>query len=151
MKVLATIIIGALVVVIVGAVVLTRDNNEPQMSSAPTQETATPHVVRPVDQALLDAIASGEEEGVGMVPVRGAAVRSADYEKVYFVAMEFSATGIENQVGLWATNDLGADGLIFAVDGTAKAFTSWGHGDQTDANMTIFSDGAQEATAALGQ
>ena len=39
--------------------------------------------------------------------------------------------------------------MIYAVDGTAKAFTTWGHGDTTDAQITQFDDGAQEAKAAL--
>jgi hypothetical protein len=34
---------------------------------------------------------------------------------------------------------------IFAVDGLAKEFSDWGHGDTTDAHITQSSDGVAEA------
>jgi|SRR5665811_377178 len=105
----------------------------------------------PASDALLQEIASGEQEGVGMVPVRGMTVRSDDYEEAYFVAMEFSATGIDNQVGVWVTNDLDDPGMVFAVDGTAKEFAVWPDGGKTDATFTMTSDGATEAKAALSE
>lgn len=99
---------------------------------------------------LLEAIASGEESGVGMKAVRGVAVKSRDFANVYMVAMEFSATGIPNQVGVWATNSLTAgEGLIMAVDGMAKQFTVWPDADETDAGITIMDDGVEEAKVAL--
>ena len=85
-----------------------------------------------------------------MKPVRGVAVKSEDFSNVYMVAMEFSATGIENQVGVWATNSLTASGgTMMAVDGTAKEFTVWPDADQTDAAITSSDDGVAEARAAL--
>ena len=100
--------------------------------------------------SLLKAIASGQEDGVGMKPVRGVAVRSKDFDKVWMVAMEFKATGIDNQIGVWATNSLNAGGgLILAVDGMATNFTVWPDAAKTDAAITLFTDGVQEARDAL--
>lgn len=84
-----------------------------------------------------------------MKPVRGMVVKSSDFENVYFVAVEFSATGVENQIGVWATNSPDGTGSIFSVDGMAQEFTDWGSGDGTDVNTTISDDGAEEAKAAL--
>ena len=145
------------VVLVIGAVGSLPDGDDqvttPSSSSAvdaDTRPTASASRALSVPVELLDAIASGEESGVGMEPIRGIAVKSGDFSNVYMVAMEFSATGIKNQVGVWATNSLSAGGgIIMAVDGTAKAFTVWPDADQTDAQITISDDGVAEAKAAL--
>jgi len=85
------------------------------------------------DQVLLD-IASGEEERVGMVPLRGKAYKSPDYTNVYFIAIEFEATGIENQVGVWARNEI-ESGIILAADSFAQSFTVWPDADKTDSQI----------------
>lgn len=124
------------------------DHQTATPSSSPAVDTESRALSVPAE--LLDAIASGEESGVGMKPIRGVAVKSEDFSNVYMVAMEFSATGIEKQVGVWATNSLGAgSGIIMAVDGTAKAFTVWPDAGQTDAHITNSDDGVAEARAAL--
>ena len=100
-------------------------------------------------KALLAAIASGEESGTGMKAVRGVFVPSGDLRNVYFVAMEFEATGIGKLVGVWATNGTKGEGAIYAVDGTAQQYTVWPHGNSTAANITIRDYGAQAAKDAL--
>jgi hypothetical protein len=77
----------------------------------------------------------------------GHAVKSNDFSKVYMVAADIQGGDMEGngEVGVWATNSLDGTGLIFAVDGFAKEFSDWGHGDTTDANITQSSDGAAEA------
>jgi len=119
---------------------------------APTQSEQTAGSTRavPVPEDLLEAIASGEESGAGMKPIRGVAVKSEDFSEVYMVAMEFSAAGVENQIGVWATNSLtSGGGIIMAVDGTAQAFTVWPDADETDAAITDSDDGVAEARSAL--
>ena len=100
-------------------------------------------------KAPLAAIASGEESGVGMKAVRGVCVHSGDLGDVYFVAMEFEATGIGELVGVWATSDTKGEGTIYAVDGTAQQYTVWPHGNSTAADITIRDYGAQAAKDAL--
>ena len=118
--------------------------------SAVTPPATTSSSAVSVSNDLLQAIASGEEAGVGMKPVRGFAVKSRDFSNVYMVAMEFSATGVNNQVGVWATNSLtSGGGLIMAVDGYAKQFTVWPDSDTTDAAITISADGVEAAKSAL--
>ena len=98
-------------------------------SAAPTAEcTQAP-------QALLDRIATGALDGTGMVPLTGQAYLSPDYGKVYFVAMRFTATGVEDQTGVWATNGLDS-GITMSVDGTATQFTDWPDSATTDAAIT---------------
>lgn len=95
-------------------------------SAAPTAEcTQAP-------QALLDRIATGALDGTGVVPLTGQVYLSPDYGKVYFVAMRFTATGVEDQTGVWATNGLDS-GITMSVDGFAKEFTDWPDSATTDA------------------
>jgi hypothetical protein len=63
------------------------------------------------------------------------------------VAADIHGIGMEGngEIGVWATNSLDGSGLIFAVDGLAKEFSDWGHGDTTDANIMQSSDGVAEA------
>ncbi len=85
--------------------------------------------------SVLETIASGEEPGVGMKSIRGFAVKSADFNNVYFFAIEFSATGISSQTGVWARNGIDS-GIIMSVDGFAKEFTVWPDASKTDANIS---------------
>jgi hypothetical protein len=86
---------------------------------------------------LLVNISSLAQDGTGLRPVSGYYVKSDDFKSVYFVAMEFSATGIENQIGVWVSNKRDGSNLIMSVDGTAKQFTDWFHSDESDAQISI--------------
>lgn len=100
--------------------------------------------------AIGKAIATGAQDGTGLEYVDAAAVKSEDFDEVYFVAMRFSATGVDDQTGVWATNSLKpGGGLIMSVDGFAKEFTVWPDGGETDAQLSTADDGAEEAVACL--
>jgi hypothetical protein len=100
-----------------------------------------------VSSALLNAIAEGLTMSGGGTLREGYAVKSKDFSKVYMVAADIQGTEMEgdNEIGVWATNSLDGSGLILAVDGLAKEFSDWGHGDTTDVNITQSSDGVSEA------
>jgi hypothetical protein len=49
------------------------------------------------------------------------------------------------EIGTWATNSLEDEGLIFAVDGLANEFSDWGDGRETDAQLSLADDGAEES------
>jgi hypothetical protein len=62
------------------------------------------------------------------------------------IAVRFSATGVPEQVGVWAKNgDLAEPGVILSVDGFAKQFTDWSDGAKTDAELRQSDDGVSEA------
>lgn len=104
-----------------------------------------------VEQTTLSNIAEGLTVSGGGSLRDGWAVRSEDFEQVYFVAAEMDGSGMEGdgEVGLWATNDL-AGGLIFAVNSMAEEFSDWGSGGGTDAELTTSDDGADEALDCVG-
>ena len=79
------------------------------------------------------------------------AVRSSEFDSVWFVAAEIDGAGIEadGDVGVWATNDL-SDGLIFSVNALAREFSDWGDGGRTDAAFSMANDGAEEARDCVG-
>jgi hypothetical protein len=78
------------------------------------------------------------------------AVRSNDYEQVYFIAAELQGAGLDgdDDIAIWATdrNPDGSDnGPIFAVDGMANQFSSWPDGRASSASLSRNDDGALEA------
>lgn len=85
--------------------------------------------------SVMADIASGEQDGVGMTPVRGAYFKSPDFVNVYFMAIRFGAAGIDEQVGVWARNGVDS-GVILSVDGFAKSFTVWPDASKTDAQIS---------------
>jgi len=132
-----------------------------QALSAPTAEATPlppvePPTAIPADLCLAVApdkianIAQGlTVTGGGTLDAATArAVRSTEYDQVFFIAAEIDGTGMEGKgdIGVWASNSLEpGDGLIFAVGGFATEFSDWGDGSKTDAQMSITSAGAGEA------
>jgi hypothetical protein len=107
-------------------------------SVSPTVQTdQVPGYCVKASSKLKREIASLAQNGTGLQPILGYLFRSPDYSQVYFVALEFSATGIENQIGVWVTNDINGAGMIMSVDGLAKQFTDWFHSDESDAAISI--------------
>lgn len=103
----------------------------------------------PASQAQIDRVrvgVKGVQESNDITSVY--AVRSNDYERVWFVAAEITGPGIQpkDAVGLWAiSGELDEPGLTLSVDGFAKEFSDWGDGTKTDAELSMFDDGAQDA------
>jgi hypothetical protein len=122
-------------------------DNRTESPQATGPPTTVPGRCEKVSNAVLNAIAKGLTVTGGGTLRNGYAVKSDDFSKVYMVAADIEGTGMEGngEVGVWATNSLDGTGLIFAVDGLAKEFSDWGHGDTTDANITLSSDGVDEA------
>ena len=122
-------------------------NNRTQSPQATASPTTVTGRCEKVSNALLNAIAQGLTVTGGGTLRNGYAVKSDDFSKVYMVAADIQGVGMEGdgEVGVWATNSLDGSGLILAVDGLAKEFSDWGHGDTTDANITLSSDGVSEA------
>jgi len=118
-----------------------------------TSTTTIPtDVALPASGDLLDWICTAAKEGIVIAPVRGVMVRSGDYEKAHhgaegdFLAvefMEFSATGAQKHVGMWAEDK----GGLYALDDTARAFTTWPA--PMDPMMSVGSQAAQQAKAGL--
>lgn len=103
-----------------------------------TSAKSTPGPCVAVSQAMLDGIASGAEKSVGTVKLsRGEAVKSPDFDKVYFIAAHLSAPGVKDEVAVWSSNSLApGGGLILAVDGYAQQFTVWPDADKSSAKIS---------------
>lgn len=112
-----------------------------------TEEAAPerdPHCMA-VPPAVVKAISTGlEVQGGGSLRF-AQAVKSDDFESVYFVSADIQGAGLEgdDDVATWATNRLRVGGLTFAVDSVAQEFSDWGDADKTDANLTMDDDGAE--------
>ena len=105
-----------------------------------------------VDDELLANIAEGTtEDGVPITPVAGAAYPSPSTDGLYYVAMEFTAPGVEDgDEGVWLASSLEPNtGGFVAVDGMAQEFTQWPD-TVNGTKFNITADGAQEALDCLG-
>jgi len=138
------LIIGLVSITVLGAIVPSSDNGESTNGASEEVSEQKDSDDEPADKradciqlpgSVMSAIASGEQDGVGMSPVIGYAIKSPDFSNVYFMAIEFKATGIGNQVGVWARNGI-ETGIIMSVDGFAKQFTVWPDASKTDAQIS---------------
>jgi hypothetical protein len=125
----------------------TNNDNRTQSPQKPAAPTTVVGRCEKVSSAVLNAIAEGLTVTGGGTLREGYAVKSKDFNQVYMIAADIQGTGMEGngEIGVWATNSLDGAGGIFAVDGVAKEFSDWGHGDTTDAHITQSSDGVAEA------
>jgi hypothetical protein len=149
--------IVALVVVVVGAIgALTSeqpagktefDGNSNSITASTNSASSNVQCISIPPNVMAD-IASGEEAGAGMIPVSGYAVKSPDFSNVYFLAIQFSATGVDEQVGVWARNGIDS-GIIMSVDPIAQNFTVWPDADGTDAAIAPNDPSVKSAKSCL--
>ena len=111
--------------------------------------------VAPSDRCIPASLAQMELIRAGIKDIEqrnnvnnGFAVLSNDQKGMWFVAAEITGPGIlKNTIGLWAIpGELDTPNTnVLSVDGFAGSFSSWPDGTKTDAKLTMFEDGAQEA------
>lgn len=142
------VLLGALTLACGGTAAVTP---EPTIERATVQPTATTEPTEaatrcePADPELLALIAQRLTVAGGGDLRNGWMVRSGDFGQVYFVAAEITGEGMEDVVGLWATNEPTKPGLLVSVDGVANEFSDWLDGRKSDAQLSTADDGAAEA------
>lgn len=100
-----------------------------------------------VPDALLSSIQSGMKDEAGTKVQRAAAVKSTDHTEAYYIAAEFTASGLDtSDVGIWATNKIDGGGMMISVDGFASQFSNYPKQDA----FSVVDDGADAAKACLG-
>jgi hypothetical protein len=153
-----TIFLGILgVAVVIGGIIFIMNmatssiSYDSGSSSALTSSTSSRCV--PATSAQMANIRAGVQGDSPKNDVKtGYAVKSHDFANVWMVAAKIYGPSIENGAGpgVWAiSGDPNAPGLTYAVDGYAKSFSDWGDASKTDAAITSFSDGVQEAKACV--
>ena len=127
----------------------------PQPATAPPSSTPVVPASRcvAVSQKKLNRIADLLTVSGGGSITDGFAVRSNDFERLWFIAARINGPQMgSNTIGIWATNTLKAvTGGVFAVDAFAEQFSDWVVGSTTDAQISQFDDGAQEAARCAGK
>jgi hypothetical protein len=127
-------------------------NPTPGASGQPTPNQSSAPVSRciAVSAAKLESILPLSVAGGTLR--NGWAVRSADYNEIWFLAaeMDFPGGGEGNgQIGMWATGDLEPVVGFYSVNGFALEFSSWADGPASDAQLSMSDDGASEAEACV--
>lgn len=106
----------------------------------------------PATALQLETIQDGIDDiDVNNYVREGWAVKSSDFEDIWFVAANIYAPSMESGVGpgLWAIG--GSSNMIMSANSFAMQFSPYPDGATTDANITQFDDGAQEALACASQ
>lgn len=115
-------------------------------TEATSTEQAASSRCRSVPPALVSAIETGLTVTGGGTLHNTQAVKSRDFNRVWFISAEIDGPGLEGEgdIGTWAKSGPLAvgGGLILSIDAVAQEFSDWGHGDTTDANLTMDDDGA---------
>lgn len=120
-------------------------------SKIPTKTPApTPSRCKPASEGQLTRIEAGVKGIDANNSVRQAyAVKSKDYENVYFVAAKIYGEGLPEDgygPGVWVINgDPSKPGITMSVNGAALSFSDWGDGTKSDAHVSMNDDGAREA------
>lgn len=131
----------------------------------PEDETTTVEDAEPAEGSRCLPVSGALKKGIGEGLTvagrgklgKGAAVRSEDFEKVWYVSAVIRGPGMgSDTVGTWATN---ADpsgppsGLIIAADSIAREFSDWGAAAQEGSPAAevrgLENDGAQESRDCL--
>lgn len=96
----------------------------------------------PVSDETMAAIAEGANE-TPVEPVAAAALPVPNAES-YVVAMTFSITGQDDQIGVWETTSLDGTGGLRGVDGFAHEFTDW-----PESALTVADDVVEDVKGCL--
>lgn len=122
-----------------------------QMSSPSGDASPSPDGCLEVDRAKVRLIAERETADGPMKLGRAVAVRSPDFEKVFFIAIEFELSGVPGPTqAVWASNTLSVSGDILAVDNVAQTLTDWIAAESTDAEISPADRSVDTALACLG-
>lgn len=117
----------------------------------PTAPAGTAPSCIPVDAAMGQSIMSKAVSGSGARFVSASAVKSPDFAQVYFIALNFTAGGFEDQVAVFASSELTPVGApILAVDAVAQQVTDWPDGDKSKAAISKVDPYVAAAKACLG-
>jgi hypothetical protein len=117
------------------------------LPAAPSQ--ASPTCI-PVSSAMGQSIMSKATPGSGARFTKAVAVKSPDFSRVYFIALQFSAGDVENQVAVFASSELTPVGApIMAVDAVAQQVTDWPDADKSKAAISKSDPYAMAAKACL--
>jgi hypothetical protein len=110
------------------------------------QKQATANRCLAVPEELVASMASGLTVNDGGSLRNAQAVKSNDFENVYFVSADLQGAGLEgdDDIATFATNSLSAGGgIIMAINGSAKEFSKFPDGSTTSFKVTVSNDGAQ--------
>ena len=152
LKITGAVLIG---LIIIGAIASsgeqtkTEDNKQEQTSQATETE-------KPAEQARRCLEVSEKvvknylEEGLnteGITLLNAKAVKSNDFENVYFISADMQGAGLENEddIVTLTTNSLEGDGIFMSVNPAAIEFFVFPDASATDAKATMSNDGAKES------
>ena len=113
---------------------------EPTSTSSPAAATTKPadDGCQTPSAALIRRIEGLAPRGSGLKVVKSGAIKSPDFQNVYFVGARFTITGDSKPYeGVWAVNGgLTGDGVLLAIDAFAQDFYDGPDGDKGSADIS---------------
>lgn len=105
---------------------------------------------RNVSSAVIESAAQGINTDDVTIKSHNA-IKSDDFDDVFFVAVELDGPGLEGDgdIAVLSTNNSNEPGTFMAVNSVAQEFFDFPAGDSTDAKVTMSDDGAKQAEECL--
>lgn len=106
-------------------------------------EDVPPRLVKTIEDGLNVSVAGTLKDA--------RAVKSEDFKQVYFISAEIDVEEGAGEIATWAKSGplrVGG-GLIYAVNGFANQFSNYDDGGDTDAQLSMDDDGAEESKACV--
>jgi len=119
-------------------------------NKSPSSDSSSSRCISVSGNAGIQSSAEGE------LSRNSVAVKSRDFEKLYFIKIEWvgngslefgGSTGLIGEYGIWAVNDLSNPDFIFAVSSYAQEFSDWG--SNTNMDISNLDDGYFEVKDCL--
>lgn len=140
-----------LIVLILGAIFIPAMQSD--KNSSQTTQTQQQNGGKQIASRCLDVPANALAR-IDTGLTNGKAVRSNDFEKVYFVSAYLQGEGLSGtDIATFATNNLDGPAFVLAVDSYAKEFTVFPASDREGAQfyITLSDDGARESRDCVSQ
>lgn len=152
LKVTGGVLAGLLVLMII---VNTTSGDKKQENSATEQPTQT-KTANKCEDVPADIVASLQEGAntKGTTLRNAKAVKSNDFESVYFISADLQGAGLEGSedIATFTTNKLeNGGGILMSVNNVAKEFFVFPDASTTDAKATMSDDGASQSQTCAKQ
>lgn len=145
LKITLAVLTGLLVIgVIATAGGDKKETNKTESKPAQTEQAKDLSRCLDVPENIVANINEGWDTK-GLTFRKAKAVKSKDFESVYFVSGDIQGAGLESEsdIATFTTNKLDTVGIYMSVDGVAKEFSVFPDASTTDAKATMSDDGAK--------
>lgn len=147
---------GVLVGLLVLMIIVNATSGDKKQENNTAQQTAQTQKANKCEDVPADVVASLQEGAntKGTTLRNAKAVKSNDFESVYFISADIQGAGLEGSedIATFTTNKLeNGGGILMSVNNVAKEFFVFPDASTTDAKATMSDDGASRSQTCAKQ